>query len=194
MYSFIHIIARSLAIFGGLLLTLLAILVTLSVIGGWIADIGHWTWLETNAPPVAAMIKATGIRTIVGMYDIIGIGMAFCVFAFLPITQLERGHAVVDVFTNALPRRPNQVLITMWEIVFLIVLILITWRLYFGLERLMKTGMIYQDLQIPQWWGYAAAFVQMILTSLVAAYTTWAQIVKLITGRDILPTSKGAIS
>ncbi len=192
MTEYIHKIARISAITGAVVLTLLAVLMTVSIIGGSIAKIAYSDWFAGMAPGIAAWLEETGIRTIPGMYEIMKIGAAFVIFAFLPITSIEKGHATVDVFTNFLPARLNQFIIAFWEVIFFAVLALISWRLFHGMDRMMTSKMILQELQIPEWYGYAVAFVQMLLASLIAGYTAWGQVLKLITGRDILPDSDGA--
>lgn len=193
MFDFVQKIARSSAIIGGIALTILAICMTISIFGGAISKLGYSDWLQANFPSIAAFIQDTGIRTIVGMYEIAKLGIAFVIFAFLPITTFDRAHAVVDIFTNSLPPRINQFLITFWEIVFFVVLAIITWRLYFGMERLMSSNMMSQDLKIPDWYGYLVAFIQMIIATAVSAYVVWLQILKLFTGEDHLSSSDGAV-
>ena len=61
------------------------------------------------------------------------------------------------------------------------------------MERLISSGTIYQDLQIPQWWGYAVAFVQMSLTSLVAAYRCYAHWCVVIMGKHDFLKADGSV-
>lgn len=193
MSHFISKLAHASSLIGGIVLTILALLTSISIIGGTIASLAYSDFLQEFSPQLASWLQATGIRTIPAMYDMMEIGIAFVVFSFLPITSLLSGHAVVDVFTNLLPPKRNQFLITIWESVFFIILALITWRLFLGMERFMTSNGILIELNIPQWWSYAVAFVQMILASFVGLYVAYGNWVKLLTGREILPTIGGAI-
>jgi hypothetical protein len=42
-----------------------------------------------------------------GDFEVVEAGIAFSIFAFLPICQLHGGHATVDIFTNLMPKRPT---------------------------------------------------------------------------------------
>ena len=73
-----------------------------------------------------------GFSAIPGDYELMQAGIGFAVFCFLPYCQVVAGHATVDVFTARLGRRPNRVIAAFWEIVFALVLIAISWRLFDG--------------------------------------------------------------
>lgn len=180
------------ALFGGVVLTFLALLMSVSVLGGAISKLANADWLAAAWPEIAELLQASGIRTIKAMFEAMAVGIAFVIFAFLPITQLERGHAVVDVFTDFLPPRINRALIAFWEVLFCATLIFITFRLHAGMARLQGAGTIFQDLQIPLWWGYGVGVVQMALASLVAIYTAMAACGHFLTGREFLPQADGA--
>lgn len=192
MINFVTKLARLSAIIGGIVLTLLAILMSLSVLGGAIAKLSYSEFLSAHLPSLATWLQGTGLRTIPAMYEIMVVGIAFVIFSFLPLASLYKGHAVVDIFTSFLPPKPNQFLIAFWETVFFAILVLITWRLYYGMERLLANGTQLTELGIPEGWGYAVAFVQMIITSLVALVVAYAQWVKFFKGVDILPKTEGA--
>lgn len=178
---------------GGVVLTTLSLLMLVSILGGMIADFGHSDFLAVHAPRLGQFLQNSGIRTIPGMYEVMEMGIAFVIFSFLPYASLFRGHAEVDLIAYVIPKKGNQFLAAFWESVFLIVLLLITWRLWGGMARHMSSGMVYQDLQIPQWWGYAVAFAQMLITSFVAGYVAYGEWIKLLKNKDILPKSEGAV-
>ena len=73
-------ISRALAVIGGLLACVVAVMVTVSVTGRYLF----------SAP-------------IPGDYDIVGIISGCAIFCFLPYCQMIRGNVVVDFFTNGLP-------------------------------------------------------------------------------------------
>ncbi len=193
MQNFIYKLAKNSAVIGGVVLTSLALAMVMSIIGGSISKFAYSEFAKNYTSGLATFIQNTGIRTIPGMYEVMKIGIAFVVFSFLPITSLERGHAVVDVFTNFLPERSNQILIAFWEIIFFIVLAIITWRIFHGMERFISTGVILQELKIPEWYGYAVAFLQMLIASFVSGYVAFGQVVKATIGKDILPKTEGAL-
>ena len=52
---------------------------------------------------VSIVGRTIGIGPINGDYELVEAGIAFSIFAFLPLTQITAGHATVDIFTNSLP-------------------------------------------------------------------------------------------
>lgn len=91
------------------------------------------------------------------------------------------------MFTNALPEKANKVIVTFWEIILSLVILLITWRLYVGLQSKLDYGETTFLLQFPVWWAYGLSFVAALVASLVAIYCAIAQVIELVTGRHILP-------
>lgn len=182
-------LARFMAILGGLVLTALIATVCVSILGRGLDTLGHADWLATAAPWLAGLLKAAGPVT--GDYELVEAGVAFAIFAFLPITQLHGGHATVDIFTSALPRRPNRVLTALWEIALSGAILIITWRLFEGLSDKHRYGETTFMLQFPVWWAYAASFGAACVASAVAVYCAVARVAGLITGWDYMPRTEG---
>lgn len=193
MKAFIIKVAQVSAIAGGLVLTALSILMVVSIAGGAIADIGHSDQLARISTKLTLLVQNSGIRTIKGMYEVMEMGIAFVIFSFLPYASLYRGHAEVDLIAAVIPKKGNQFLSAFWASVFLAVMLLITWRLWGGMTRHLSSGMVYQDLQIPQWWGYGVALVQLMIASFVAAYVAYGEWLKLLKDKDVLPETGGAV-
>ena len=178
-------LARSMGLIGGLVLIGLALLMSLSIMGGAIAKLANSEFLTSMAPMFASFLQDSGVRTIKGSYEIMEFGIAFVVFAFLPVTQFYRGHAVVDVLVSRFSDRPpGRYLALFWESLFFLILCLITWRLFEGMVRLQQSGVIYQDLKIPQWYFYAIAFIQLCLCCCVSFYLVAAGWIAELSGSD----------
>ncbi|HBG98736.1 MAG: TRAP transporter small permease [Rhodobacteraceae bacterium] len=184
-------LARWTAILGGLVLTVLVVMVCLSILGRELNALGHADWLVDRAPGLAGVLLDTGVRPIRGDYELVELGVAFTIFAFLPLCQLHGGHATVDVFTAALPERANRVLMAIWEVLLSAMILLIAWRLFAGMMGKFASGETTYDLQLPVGWAYAAAFGAASVASLVAVYCAAARIWGLVTGFDYLPRREG---
>jgi TRAP-type C4-dicarboxylate transport system permease small subunit len=184
-------LARTLAIIGGLVLTALVLLTCISVIGRGGNTLGHSDLLNGILPGFADMLKHLGPVT--GDFEVVEAGIAFAIFAFLPICQLHGGHATVDVFTNLMPKKLNRVIIAFWEVILALVLILISWRLYEGLLSKMSNGETTYLIQFPIWWAYAASFAASLCAVIVGVYCAIARVAGLITGGHYLPHSEGAM-
>ena len=182
-------LARTMAIVGGLVLSALIVLTCVSVLGRGLNTLGHSGILPEA---LGAALIASGVGPVTGDFELVEAGIAFAIFSFLPICQLYSGHATVDIFTQALPKRGNRWLIAFWEVVLTLVIWLITWRLFAGLQNKLDYGETTFLLQFPVWWAYAASFIAALVASLVALYCAWARLAEAATGRRYMPYTQGA--
>lgn len=180
------------AIVGGLVLTMLIVLTCVSVIGRGLNTLGHSAILETWLPSLANWLIETGVNPVSGDFELVQAGMAFTIFAFLPICQLRAGHATVDIFTNRLPERTNVWLIVFWEVVLAAVIIVIAWRLYVGMMVKVGNGQTTLLLQFPVWQAYAASFVGAAVAGLVALYCAVGRLMDAWTGSSMMPSTESS--
>jgi TRAP-type C4-dicarboxylate transport system permease small subunit len=185
--------ARLMAIIGGLVLTVLVVLICISVLGRGLNTLGHAAFLNGLSPDLASALIA-GVGPVQGDFELVEAGIAFAIFAFLPICQLYGGHATVDVFMSFLPGRANQWLMAFWEAALATIIILISWRLCLGMLDKLRYGETTLLLQFPIWWAYGASSAASLVAALVSIYGAAARIKGLVTGRDYLPTAGGAPS
>ncbi|SDY47253.1 TRAP-type C4-dicarboxylate transport system, small permease component [Jannaschia faecimaris] len=182
----IEALARLMAILGGLVLTVLILMTCLSILGRFLNGVLHGPPFDGGG--FATWALGLGIGPVNGDFELIEAGMAFCIFAFLPITQLTGGHASVDILTNRLGVLPNRVLAVLWSLLFAFVMVLIAWQLWQGTQAKMRYGETTYLIQFPIWWAYAAALSGAFVTALVAVYVAVARLAELVSGTDILPT------
>ena len=176
MHRIITGIARTLAIFGGAVLVALVTLTCLSVIGRIVNSIGHSDFVKTTLPVAGDFFKAFG--PINGDYELVEAGIALTIFLFLPWCQLNRKHATVELLTPAFPKAVNHLLNLLWELVFALAILLITWRLYVGMSDKMRYGETTFLLQMPVWWAFAACTIAGFFASLVALYCVYQRLVE----------------
>ena len=122
-----------------------------------------------------------------GSYELLEAGVAFAIFSFFPVCQLYGAHATVDVFTSRLPARATRALMAFWEVVLTAILILISWRLYEGMQRYIGNGETTLFLQFPVWWGYAASVAASAVTCIVAVYCAVLRLGESLLDRTLLP-------
>ena len=182
-------LARAMAILGGIVLTLLVLLTCISVLGRGLNSMGHSDWMTGLSQRFADGLIATGVGPVTGDFELVEAGIAFSIFAFLPICQLYAGHATVDVFTAQMSKRVNTWLIAFWDIVLTLVILLISWRLFAGMLDKLNNGETTFLLQFPIWWAYAASFVAALVASVTAIYCSIGRVAQAATGRAILPPS-----
>ena len=192
MQTFVDRLARAFSLLGGVTLTFLIILICLSVLGRSLNGIFHSDGIEALMPGFAAWALSTGVGPINGDFEIVEAGMAFAIFAFLPLCQLHAAHASVDIFTSKLPPRVFVWLRALIEVVFAAVLVLIAWQLFLGTGSKFRSGQTTLLLQFPVWWSYTASLVAMTVAALVGVYVAYARLAEAATGRVLLPQEDGA--
>lgn len=192
MYAFFLRLSRLMAWLGGAMLTALILLICASVIGRSLNGMLHSDAVQGFAPGLAAWFLDLGIGPINGDFELTEAGIAFAIFAFLPLCHITGGHASVDVFTQRLSPRANRILRLLTEVVFAAVMVLIAVQLYAGTISKMRSGQTTFLLEFPVWWGYALSLSGAGVTALVAVWMAWVRVQETVTGRDILPADLGA--
>ncbi|MFP7571132.1 TRAP transporter small permease [Marivita sp. S2033] len=184
MHSAIHFSARVAALIGGIVLVGLVVLTCVSVLGRGLVTLGYSDWLGQG---LADALLSTGVGPVSGDFELVEAGVAFAIFAFLPVCQLHGGHATVNVFTDRLPLRANAWLVAFWEGLLALVILLVTWRLSVGMMDKFANQETTFLLQFPVWWAYAASLAAAVVASVTAIYCAWGRVVFALTGRSILP-------
>lgn len=193
MNKLINKLARLFAIFGGIALSALIVMTCLSILGRSLNSLLHSDFVQGIAPEIARKLISAGIGPINGDFEIVEAGMAFTIFAFLPLCQLSSSHASVDIFTAKLPKRLNQFLLLVIELVFAAVLILIAVKLFAGMESKRNSGQTTLLLQFPVWWGYAASVPGAVAAALVSVYVAVCRLIELFSGKEIIPPEQEVV-
>lgn len=144
----LYAISKTLAIFGGFLACVLALMVFTSVTGRYLF-----------AAPIP------------GDYDIGAIICGSAVFSFLPFCQMVRGNVMVDFFTSGLPARAKSVLDAAGTFFYLVIAMMLTWRLYFGMLELRASNEMLAVVDFHRWWTVPYDLFCMIVLIAVIAYT-----------------------
>ena len=124
------------AVAGGMLVLVVAMLVTASVIGRWLFN-----------------------RPIPADYEFVEIGVGVAVFAFLPYVQLRNGHIAVDTFTQRLPARWSAVVDAAWDLLLAVFLGFFAWGLASGAQESYAYNETLVQLPWPIWPVYAVCAV-----------------------------------
>jgi TRAP-type C4-dicarboxylate transport system permease small subunit len=140
--------AKFLAILGGLLSCIMAAIVTISVVG-----------------------RYAFARPIPGDYDIVGILCGCAIFAFLPYCQLMRGNVLADFFTQKAPPRIKAALDAAGNLIFLVAIILFTWRLYYGMFEMRQSSEQIAAFAFYRWWTIPFDIFCMIVLICAIFYT-----------------------
>ena len=150
MGRFIEALARITALAGGLVLTILVVIIVISVTG-------------------RALVFA-GLAPIPGDFELVEAGTAFAAFAFLPWCHLKRGHAVVEILTMHFSDGVNRIIEVIANLLMLVFAVLICWRHWLGTLDKQSYGETTFILQFPIWWAYAASLVGAVVFVIVSAW------------------------
>lgn len=135
---------------GGLLLLAVAFMVGASVLSRWLFS-----------------------RPVTGDVEMVQVGGGLAVLGFLAYGTLMRANIFVDSFTTRLPKRANQAIDAVWNLVWGVVALVLAERMAIGaLEALGNGSTTMGLLGIPIWWAIGLGAVCFAATSLAALYWT----------------------
>lgn len=192
MYSVMLTLSRLMAYLGGLMLVALILLTCVSVTGRSLNGFLHGEFMEAYAPAFATWALGLGIGPVNGDFELVEAGVAFAIFAFLPLCHLTAGHATVDVFTSRMSDRANRVLQMVSAILFAAVMVLIAIQLFAGMQSKMKSGQTTFLIEFPIWWAYAASMFGAVLAASVGVYLAVMRSMEAVAGKALLPVDQGA--
>lgn len=179
-------LARFMAVLGGIVLSALILLTCVSIAGRLLNGFFHNDLMQGLLPGFSNWMIEIGVGPVNGDFELVESGVAFAIFAFLPLCQITAGHASVDILTSQFPRRLNRFLRMVIDIVFAGVLILIAVQLYEGMTNKMRYNETTFLLQFPIWWAYAASLFGAVVSAIVGVYVASVRIIESLTGRTIL--------
>ncbi|MEO1733684.1 MAG: TRAP transporter small permease [Pseudomonadota bacterium] len=174
------------ALLGGIVLSFLIILTCVSILGRLLNGVFNSDLLLQLAPGLSQTLLDAGLGPVNGDFELVQSGMAFAIFAFLPLCQITSSHASVDVLTRHFSSGVNRLLRLLTEIAFASVLILIAWRLYDGMTSKMRYNETTFLLQFPIWWAYAASLAGACVAAVTSVYVSGARAYELFSGHDVL--------
>lgn len=184
MAKFMLRLAQAMAIAGGLVLTILILLTCVSIIGRELNAFLKGDLLRGTG--ISDALLATGVGPVNGDFELVEAGIAFAIFAFIPLCQITSGHATVDIFTDKLPAAAQRYLRAVIEVLFAAVLVLIAWRLFEGTMSKVQNGETTFLIQFPIWWAYAASLFAAIVAALVGVYMAVIRVTEALQGRVII--------
>ncbi|WP_278924095.1 TRAP transporter small permease [Pseudophaeobacter profundi] len=182
MHKLMMGLARSMAILGGMVLSSLIILTCLSIVGRMLNTLFHGDLLQAIAPGFSNWV-INWVGPINGDFELVEAGVAFAIFAFLPLCQISAGHASVDVVANSFPRGVNRFLRMVTELLFAAALVLIAWRLGAGTISKFENGETSFLLEFPVWWAFGASLFAAVIAAIVGIYMGAVRSFEFFTGR-----------
>ena len=156
MLKLAHELARWLAVVGGLLLTVLMLVVVVSVSGRALLDFG--------------------LGPVPGDFELVEMGTAVVVLFFLPWCYLCNGHAMVDLAYMHFPRPLQRTVTVLSDVLMLLAWLVLTWRLGIAVGEKYAEQETTFILQWPVWVGYAAGFFGSVVGCFVYLAKTLSEV------------------
>ena len=144
----LYLISKWMAVFGGVILFILAILTTISVFGR--------KFLDAPVP---------------GDFELVAIGTGVAVFACLPYCQLMRGNVLVDFFMNNAPTRAKTIADIIAGLIFLAIGLMLTWRMIYGAIDMYDVNEVSMTIGFPRWSTLPISIVFMSFLVIIIIYT-----------------------
>ncbi len=137
------------ALAGGFLMTAIAIMVVVSVLGRWLF-----------------------LAPIPGDFEMVAMGTAMAVFLFLPYCHLIKGNVIVDLFLSWAPAKVRSALDAASGVLLAVIAAVLAWRMTLGgldLHRYHEVSLI---LGVPIWWAFPFAVASFALLAATCIYTS----------------------
>lgn len=160
----VTLLAKLMALIGGLVLLALIAMIVVSVVGRALISIG--------------------LKPVLGDYEMVEMGVGFAIFAFMPWAHLTRSHAIVTLFTDRFGDAVNRAILVATDILMLLASSFLAWRLYFGMIDKFNYRETTVLLRIPLGWGYLAGFIGATVFAIVALYVLGRSVEAMIKGKN----------
>jgi len=105
---------------------------------------------------------------LLGDFELVQVGMAFSVAAFMPLCQLRRGNIIVDFFTTRASARTRALLDRIGCLLLAAMCGLLAWRTLLGGISAKESGSVTMLLQFPEWIAFLAMVPPLALTAIIA--------------------------
>jgi TRAP-type C4-dicarboxylate transport system permease small subunit len=151
------------------------------IAGKWLGRVCRWFAVVGGAVLVAITLMSVASivgrslfgKPVPGDFELVQIGCAICVAAFLPWCQMQRGNIIVDFFTVRASARTRAWLDVFGALLVAAVMLLVGWRTGVGALAVKASGETSMIMGFPSWIGYAFMTPGFVLTALAAAYTAY---------------------
>ena len=149
--------------------------------GRWLEHVCRWFAIVGGAVLVAMTLMSVASivgrslfgKPVPGDFELIQIGCAICVAAFLPSCQMQGGNIIVDFFTVRSSERTRAWLDSFGALLVAVVMLLVGWRTGAGALAVKASGETSMIMGFPSWIGYAFMVPGFALTALAATYNAY---------------------
>jgi TRAP-type C4-dicarboxylate transport system permease small subunit len=133
-----------------------------------LAIAGGLALVAAMAVTVGSVLRAAAGAPLLGDTEIVEMLVGVAIAWFMPWCQARRAHIRLDVFTARAPAPVRRGLDAAAGLIVALVVSVLAWRLVQGGIDAHDRGRETMFLQLPLWWGYAAAALGMLLWAVLA--------------------------
>lgn len=108
---------------------------------------------------------------IAGDFEIVEMGVALAVFAFLPFCQLTKANVSVDIFTMRAGPRVRVLMSLLASLVAILFAILLLWRMSIGMSDYRQYEEYTAILGVPIWMAFPPILFSLFLLALASLIT-----------------------
>lgn len=126
--------------------------------------------LLSTASIIGRWVFSTPLK---GDVELVQIGCALAISAFLPYAQLKNAHVIVDFFTLKAPLGLRRFLDVSAALLMAAAAFVLMWRSYFGAVGTYRSGTATIILGLPEWFAHLTIAPGFFLLGLTALYTAW---------------------
>jgi TRAP-type C4-dicarboxylate transport system permease small subunit len=112
-------------------------------------------------------------RGLLGDFELVQLGCAVAVAAFLPWGQMRGSHVMVDFFTEGSKPRTKDWLDALGALLLALCAGVLAWRMVSGTLELRASQESSMLLGVPTWYAYALMTPSFALLALTALYSAW---------------------
>ena len=110
-------------------------------------------------------------QPIAGDFELVEMGVAIAVFAFLPFCQLERANVTADIFTQNASPRARSWMALMGSVAAILFSCLLLWRMSAGMVDYLTYDEFTAILGIPIWYAFLPILLSLVLLCSAALLT-----------------------
>jgi TRAP-type C4-dicarboxylate transport system permease small subunit len=136
-----------------------------------LAALGGFALVGAMLVTLYSVIGARFGKPLLGDTEIVELLVGVAIACFMPYCHLRGSNVIVDFFTMRATDRTKHALDALMNLVFAVIIVVLTWRLTEGAYDQFTRGRASMFLQLPQWWGFAGAAVACLLWSVVSLYS-----------------------
>lgn len=123
---------------------------------------------------VASIVsRALTSKGLLGDFELVQLGCAVAVAAFLPWGQMRGSHVVVDFFTEGIHPRAKNWLDAVGAALLALCAAVVAWRMVIGTLDLRASQESSMLLGVPTWYAYALMTPSFAVLAATALYSAW---------------------